>query len=256
MKTFLNAKISVKTLLIVACVIACSMTAIAAAPSIVQATLSPDITVKFNGEVQELKDANGNVIYPVLYNGSTYLPLRALCNMIDLPVDWVGDTRTVILGSAELQPKAFKDIVTKQGENGVGSWTITTNKSELPALVDDFGNKLPTQYSSALKADGMTTLGSSAKSVFDIAAGYHTLSFTAYTTDGLDPLNKGLKITITNADNNIQLWSYSLERGKSIEAEVDISGVTRLKFEAEVITATSSAQKPANALYLCDPMVK
>ncbi len=89
--------------LILALVMVFSLTvsANAAAPETVTVQLSPNITVKLNGEVQTMTDVNGNPVYPVLYGGTTYLPIRAVGNMLGLDVDWDGDAQTVILEKSD-----------------------------------------------------------------------------------------------------------------------------------------------------------
>lgn len=52
------------------------------------------------------KDANGAVVEPFVYNGTTYLPVRAVGNAIGKQVSWDGNTNTVYIG-ANLGQKAF-----------------------------------------------------------------------------------------------------------------------------------------------------
>ena len=61
----------------------------------IQATLSPDVTVEYDGIVQVMKDVNGNEVFPIMYEGTTYLPIRAVSGMLGLPIEWVDSTRTV-----------------------------------------------------------------------------------------------------------------------------------------------------------------
>ncbi len=82
-------------------VLGLTVSANAAAPETVKVQLSPNITVKLNGEVQTMTDVNGNPVYPVLYGGTTYLPIRAVGNMLGLDVDWDGATQTVILEKSD-----------------------------------------------------------------------------------------------------------------------------------------------------------
>ena len=56
------------------------------------------IVITLDGEKLALTDANGAAVEPFIYNGTTYLPLRAVATALGLDVDWDGDTSTVILG--------------------------------------------------------------------------------------------------------------------------------------------------------------
>lgn len=63
----------------------------------ITAELRPDITVELNGSKQSLKDGNGNAVYPIIYNGSTYLPVRAVGQLAGMNVNWDSNTQTVEL---------------------------------------------------------------------------------------------------------------------------------------------------------------
>lgn len=73
-------------------------------------TIDPSITVKYDGAVQEMKTAKGDIVYPMLLGGTTYLPIRAVGNMLGLDVDWEQGTQTVKLTSG-----AKTVIVTSKG---------------------------------------------------------------------------------------------------------------------------------------------
>lgn len=57
----------------------------------------PDITILVNGEEFIAKDEDGVVVQPILYNGTTYVPLRAIEELNGKFVDWDGDTNTVLI---------------------------------------------------------------------------------------------------------------------------------------------------------------
>lgn len=65
----------------------------------VPALLNGSITVTLDGEAQTFHDAQGAVVLPLTYNGTTYLPVRAVCGLVGLAVEWVQDTGTVKLGN-------------------------------------------------------------------------------------------------------------------------------------------------------------
>ena len=58
-----------------------------------------DITILVDGVRQTFTDVNGSVVYPMTYNGSVYLPIRAIGNLMGKSVSWNQATNTVILGS-------------------------------------------------------------------------------------------------------------------------------------------------------------
>ena len=65
----------------------------------INAILSYDVKIKYNNEYQNMYDANSNQVYPILYNGTTYVPIRAVSKIFDIPVDWDAENRTVLLGN-------------------------------------------------------------------------------------------------------------------------------------------------------------
>lgn len=82
------------------CLLAGALTLGAAAATGIQsitATLRPDISVEVNGEKQTMYDKNGDVVYPIEYGGSTYLPIRAIGGLLDQEVLWDSKTQTVSL---------------------------------------------------------------------------------------------------------------------------------------------------------------
>lgn len=44
------------------------------------------------------KDANGKVIEPFAFEGTTYLPVRAVADALGKPVEWDGATKTIYIG--------------------------------------------------------------------------------------------------------------------------------------------------------------
>lgn len=56
-----------------------------------------NIKITLNGITIEPKDANGNIVEPFIIDGTTYLPVRAICNALGLEVNWNSETNTVEL---------------------------------------------------------------------------------------------------------------------------------------------------------------
>ncbi len=57
-----------------------------------------DIKLVVDGVQVTPTDANGAVVEPFVYNGTTYLPVRAIGETLGKEVDWEGNTRTVYVG--------------------------------------------------------------------------------------------------------------------------------------------------------------
>lgn len=99
----------------------------------IKAFLNYGITIKYNGEAQELKDANGNRVYPISYEGTTYLPIRAVAGLLGIEVNWDGPTQTVWLGEGFIPTPVEQAVSTSNtSSNDTPSWN-TIDKSKYPA---------------------------------------------------------------------------------------------------------------------------
>ncbi len=57
------------------------------------------IKIFVDGQLQVPTDVTGKVVEPIIYNGTTYLPVRALTGMLtDKSVEWDSDTESVYIG--------------------------------------------------------------------------------------------------------------------------------------------------------------
>ena len=61
----------------------------------VTAQLRPDFVIVIDQETAHFSDVNGSEVYPLLYEGTTYLPLRAIGNLMGKQVDWDEQSKTV-----------------------------------------------------------------------------------------------------------------------------------------------------------------
>lgn len=64
----------------------------------IKAYLNGEVKIRVNGEITPLKDAQGKTLLPITYNGTTYLPVRAISNALDIPVDYDAKAKEVIIG--------------------------------------------------------------------------------------------------------------------------------------------------------------
>lgn len=78
------------------------------AESIIQsvtAKINPEVKLSFDNKVVELKDANDKDIPILIYEGSSYLPVRNIAQLADVEVDWDNATKTIQLFKESSNPK-------------------------------------------------------------------------------------------------------------------------------------------------------
>lgn len=105
----MNKKVSLKTCLLL-CVICVLCTVTVFGNTTMQeiiAYLNYSINIVVDGEVKELKDAQGNRVYPISYNGTTYVPIRAVSNLLDVDVKWDSVHGNVVLTTNNKENKGI-----------------------------------------------------------------------------------------------------------------------------------------------------
>ncbi len=119
----MNRKVSLRTclLLCVFCVLTTITVSGSATMQEIVAYLNYSINIVLDGEVKDLRDANGNRVYPISYNGTTYVPIRAVSNLLDVDVKWDSVNGNVILTTSD------RDY--KSGVNLLEGVSLITNQS-------------------------------------------------------------------------------------------------------------------------------
>ncbi|MCD8016574.1 MAG: PepSY domain-containing protein, partial [Oscillospiraceae bacterium] len=105
-----------------------------AAETSVTAELRRDFTIVVEGTARTFYDANGDRVYPLLYNGSVYLPIRAIGELMGKTVSWDGTKETVYLtgsGSGNLVTDADSFSTT------TGSTTTMTTTTGTAITVEE-----------------------------------------------------------------------------------------------------------------------
>ncbi|MDE6900616.1 MAG: copper amine oxidase N-terminal domain-containing protein [Oscillospiraceae bacterium] len=194
----------------------------------ISAYLNYGITIKYNGEVQNLTDAGGNRVYPISYNGTTYLPVRAVSNMLGIGVDWDGATQTVLLGKTGATVnlmETYKPYTSYQSVSRVISdWhdgPIFYQKSTTP---ENIGGETASSWLNLYNpknnwAEDSNTLLCS----FNIGGKYKTLTFKAYTNEDATLTVKG--------DNDSLLGEFKLTAGQTPQTfTIDLLNTKQLTF--------------------------
>ncbi len=73
--------------------------------SAIPAMASDNVTVMLDGNVIDCKNAQGVEVPPVLIDGTTYLPVRAIANALALDVQWDDATKSVFINGVSVLAK-------------------------------------------------------------------------------------------------------------------------------------------------------
>ena len=95
----------------------------------IKAYLNYEIAIKLDGEEQTMYDANGNRVYPVTYNGTTYVPVRAISEAMGMDASFNSATRTVQLTTADR-------TASQQGASPASGNYISADRAKQIALND------------------------------------------------------------------------------------------------------------------------
>ena len=178
----------------------------------VQAYLNANITIKYDGEPQTLLDANGNRLYPLTYNNSTYLPVRAISKLLGVDVEWDQATQSVLLGRQETRTDliaGFKpytryvnDAEPYYSTGGVQFIQKSDNQSKaIGGITVDHWFTLYNRY-----ATGQPYPNGNVTCSFNLDGKYNTLTFQAYSA-------KDTTLTIYGDKENV-LGQYKLKGGE------------------------------------------
>lgn len=120
----------------------------------------------------ELKDGNGSVIEPFIYNGTTYMPVRGTANLADMEVTWDGASKSVYLWDTMVPNGTYLMEVCPPYE--------TENYSEYLQQSGKSFEMSGTKYSNGF------TLRYEAYAMFNLNSKYSTIEFTVGHVDGSD----------------------------------------------------------------------
>lgn len=156
------------------------------------------------------KDANGNPVDVFVYNGTTYLPVRAVGEAVGKTVQWEGTTNSVYLGKHTGEKPAvwLKDLDYFTGER----W------SNPSTMKDNLGNT----HNNVITGDQCN--------VYKINGQYSKISGTLFFNYDARTYNAGTKSSLEIYGDGELLYSAEMSGSKEpIDFSVDLSGILELK---------------------------
>ncbi len=178
----------------------------------ISAYLTYNTTIKLDGQVQTMYDANGKRVYPINYQGTTYIPIRAVSNMLDIDVNWDGATKTVLLGKPGTAMDFIETIEPYSGETKY-HYSAADGKSATIAGTR-YDHYIMPQYRAIN---------------YDLGSKYETLSFDAYSDQYLKLYFYG--------DNNTLLYSVDIVGGAlPTHHTIDVTGVYQMSISQNSYT--------------------
>ncbi len=218
-------------LVLLALVLTLSVTVFARQATETISVMYDNIKILIDGVEYTAKDANGNVIEPFIYNGTTYLPVRGIANAFDKNVDWEPQTSTVILGSKNydwLDQMGYANYETSAAHNTLTAWD--TNQKADDGMKYDRGLKLKLYYDADENNDG--TYSSYQNVEYLLNNNYKSFRGKLVC---VDYNNKQSAIIKIYGDGNLLYTSPPMSKGtKTVEFDIDISNYKVLKINADI----------------------
>lgn len=93
------------------------------------------ISIYVDGQLKVPVNAQGTPVDPLVYDGTTYLPVRAISNMLGKEVTWDGETSSIYIG--EVPNKGGKGVPAEKLEKFSGSQSVVTGSSAKYNILGD-----------------------------------------------------------------------------------------------------------------------
>ena len=143
-----------------------------------------NIKICMDGEMIDPKDANGQTVEPFIYNGTTYLPVRAVGTVIGKDVSWDGVEKVVYLGAKPNDAENWLNVCAPYQYKGGEEYKLSENKHFVMS-----GKKYTNGYTLYLWNPYQT-----AEALYNLDGKYNSVSFTVGHIDNTTRANAKLNI--------------------------------------------------------------
>jgi hypothetical protein len=204
-------KTSVILLLVITAMLSLSAGAFAASNlTEIKAYLNSGIKFRLDGKPWRPLDDKGKEVLPITYNGTTYLPLRAIANAFDIPITWEGSTQTVGMRESSNLTLYSKEV---KVDNWSEKFYDVVDKKQLV-----FGNhQYDGAYAFTAENAGLGWYEGSPNLKLNFGKKYSTLHLILYSPSSM-------KIRVLNGNNQQLTEEISLEADRVTELDVDLQG--------------------------------
>jgi len=215
------------------------------------------ITIILNGNTMNLTTEN----QPVVIDGRTFLPVRAIADGLGLDVQWDANTQTVTINESGVTtlpaPAPIPPVATPVPPIAqlpvslldAGAWTPGSNWTTVQGTAN-----LPHGATIGLRS---RTVGAGAGTVnrtFRLDAPFEFLDFTLAASDGDGRDNQSANVIISNGDTGAVLFERVISAGESLEVSVELFGATNLRFGTN--RSANGFGGSGNYVYILTPTVR
>lgn len=178
------------------------------------------IRVYWDGVEKTLLDGLGNKVEPMIYNGTTYVPLRAMANLLGKEVDWDQQSMSVYIGGKPVAATTPLDQFPKEKIDHESAKILTGTKAVFNLKDKEI------QCSNLLEDSGVNN-------IYILDGQYSKLVGKAvipYTHVGSTEENYITFYSVGNDGTETEIISYDLKQTQDpIDIEVNLRGIENLK---------------------------
>lgn len=149
-----------------------------------------NIKIFMDGEEVTPKDGNGQSVEPFIYNGTTYLPVRAVSNAIGKEVSWDGVEKVIYLGAKPGNVENWLDVCGPYQYQHGEEYRLSENKYFTMS-----GKKYTNGFVLEPYSDPVTTGSSKCGfALFNLDGKYNSLTFTVGHIDDTPTTNVTMNV--------------------------------------------------------------
>lgn len=183
--------------------------------------ITEGISIVIDGKDFVCTNVNGDVVEPMIYNGTTYIPVRAVSSAFGKAVSWDGDSYTVYLG--DMDGALEKPTVTFKDMTNIAEHNTFFDKET--NVKDQYGTTYETAYFCDT-IDYKDELSSCCEYLLD--SKYSKFKATLFITDGYSREGTSSVYFIGDGNQIGEPITFT-KTSKPLDVEINVEGINDLK---------------------------